>query len=124
MSSGSIKVAIVEDSDEERKALYYLINGTPGLTCVGIFASGEQALQQVPSLAPHVLLMDIGLPGISGIECIRILRKTAPSTRIMMLTVFADHDRIFQALRSGATGYLIKRTAPAKLLEAIQELHD
>jgi DNA-binding NarL/FixJ family response regulator len=118
-----IRVAIVEDCIDEREALFYLINGTAGFCCVGALSSGEEALAKLPPATPDVILMDIGLPGISGIDCIRAFRTSLPKARIMMLTVLADHDRIFQALRAGASGYLLKGTAPAKLLEAVQELH-
>jgi len=117
-------VALIEDSSPEREAITYLIAGTKGFQCLGAFPSAEAALAELPRLRPDVLLLDIGLPGMSGIECIQRVRELLPDTRILMLTVFEDHDRIFQALKAGATGYLLKKTAPAKLLEAIQELHD
>ena len=123
MNAQAIKVALVEDSPEEREALFYLLRGSPGFACVGAFSTGEEALETLPALAPDVVLMDIHLPGISGIECIRRLKSTLPATRVMMLTVFEDHDRIFESLRAGASGYLLKKTPPARLLEAVQELH-
>lgn len=123
MSHDSIKVALVEDNPDEREALSYILKGSPGFQCVGTFSTGEEALARIPGLCPNVVLMDIHLPGISGIECIRALKAKAPALRIMMLTVFEDHDRIFQSLRAGASGYLLKKTPPAKLLEAIEELH-
>jgi len=86
-------------------------------------ASGEEALERLPKAQVDVALMDIGLPGMSGIECIRALKVEIPQTQIMMLTVFEDDERIFQSLAAGATGYLIKKTPPAKLLEAITDLH-
>ena len=94
VDSISIKVALVEDSPAERQALSFLIQASSGFKFLGAFASGEEALAQLPCLAPDVVLMDIQLPGISGIECIRQLKDFLPSTRIMMLTVFEDHDRI------------------------------
>jgi DNA-binding NarL/FixJ family response regulator len=118
-----IKVAIVEDNREIREGLTLLINGSPDFQCVLACASAEAALIEIPRQQPDVVLMDIGLPGISGIECIRRLKELAPKTQMMMLTVFEDHDKIFQSLAVGASGYLIKRTPPAKVLEAIQELH-
>lgn len=114
---------MVEDSPDERDALFFLIKGSRGFACVGAFSNGEEALDKLPALAPDVVLMDIHLPGMSGIECIRRLKAILPSTRVTMLTVFEDHDRIFESLRAGASGYLVKKTPPAKLLEAIQELH-
>lgn len=119
----TIKVAIVEDNVETRESLFYLLRGSPGFACVGAFESGEEALKQVPGQRPDIVLMDIRLPGMSGIECVRKLKALLPTTRIMMLSVFEDHDRIFESLRAGANGYLLKKTPPAKLLEAIQELH-
>ncbi len=124
MSTGAIKVALVEDSKDEREALAYLIRATPGFVCVGAFGSGEEALERIPGLKPDVILMDIHLPGLSGIDCIGRIKEKLPSARIMMLTVFEDHERIFKSLAAGATGYLVKKTPPAKLLDAIQELHN
>ncbi len=123
MSTEQIKVALVEDSADERQALVLLINGSPGFSCVAAYANAEEALLGFKGLVPDVLLMDIHLPGMSGIECLRQLRARLPATRIMMLTAFEDHDRIFESLRAGASGYLIKNTPPARLLEAIAELH-
>jgi DNA-binding NarL/FixJ family response regulator len=120
----TIKVALVEDSREEREALGILLRDSPGFSCVGAFESGERALQELPKLFPHVILMDINLPGISGTDCILRLRPIMPATRILMLTVFEDHDRIFQSLRAGANGYLVKKTPPARLLEAIADAHE
>jgi DNA-binding NarL/FixJ family response regulator len=123
MNDQPIRVAIVEDSTDEREGLSYLLRGSPGFTWVGAFANGEEAVRELPNLSPDIVLMDIHLPGISGIECVRTLSEALPGTRILMLTVYEDHDRIFDSLRAGATGYLLKKTPPAKLLEAIQELH-
>jgi len=120
----TIKVALVEDSPDEREALFFLIKGSPGFACVGAYGTGEEALNKLPSLAPDVVLMDIHLPGISGIQCVWRVKTMLPATRIMMLSVFEDHDRIFESLRAGASGYLLKKTPPARLLEAIQELHE
>ena len=124
MNGQTIKVALVEDHPDEREALACLLRGTPGFACVGAFPCGEKALAALPALAPDVVLMDIHLPGLSGIECVMKLKAALPDTRIMMLTVYEDHDRIFESLRAGANGYLLKRTPPARLLEAIQELHE
>lgn len=124
VSASSIKVALVEDSPDEREALFFLLKGTSGFECLGAFKSAEEALAKIPALAPHVVLMDIHLPGMSGIDCIRELKKMLPKTRLMMLTVFEDHDHIFEALKAGADGYLIKKSPPAKLLEAVQQLHE
>ena len=118
-----INVAIVEDNPIIREGLTYLINTSPGFQCVGACATAESALEEIPRIQPDVVLMDIGLPGMSGIECIRQLKERSPKVQTMMLTVFEDAEKIFQSLAAGASGYLIKTTPPAKLLEAIQELH-
>ncbi|MEW6157217.1 MAG: response regulator transcription factor [Verrucomicrobiota bacterium] len=123
MSDNRVKVALVEDNPETRAALHLLINGSPGFACIAACISAEEALAHLPALRPDVILMDIQLPGMSGIECIRQLTLTLPEAQVMMLTVFEDHERIFQSLAAGATGYVLKKTPPAKLLEAIQELH-
>ena len=119
----TIQVAIVEDSVELREALQSLINGSPGFSCIAACGSAEEALAVIPRSPPDVVLMDIQLPAMSGIECIRRLKNLLPDLQIMMLTVFEDHDRIFQSLAAGASGYIVKKTPPAKLLEAINELH-
>jgi DNA-binding NarL/FixJ family response regulator len=118
-----IKVAIVEDGLEQREALRFLISASPGFACVGAFETAEDALATLPDLKPEVVLMDIQLPGMNGIECLQKLKVFLPAVRIMMLTVLEDHERIFQSLAAGATGYIVKTTPPAKLLEAIQDLH-
>ena len=104
--------------------MHYLLRGTPGFICVAALGTAEEALERLPVLKPEVVLLDIHLPGISGIDCIARLKRLLPETRVMMLTTFEDHDRIFDSLRRGANGYLLKKTPPAKLLEAITELHN
>ncbi len=118
-----IRVALVEDDRQVREGLQLLIDSSQTCRCVGTFASAEDALAGLPALAAEVVLMDIHLPGMSGIDCIRHLKSQQPKTQILMLTVFEDHDRIFQSLAAGASGYLLKQTPPDKLLEAIIELH-
>jgi DNA-binding NarL/FixJ family response regulator len=118
-----IRVALVEDDPQVREGLRSLLGASPGFRCVAACSSAEEALQRLPSLSPDVVLMDIHLPGMSGIECIRRLKQLQPTLQITMLTVFEDHDRIFQSLAAGASGYLLKQTPPAKLLEAIAELN-
>jgi DNA-binding NarL/FixJ family response regulator len=118
-----VRVALVEDDSEVRAGLELLLGASGYCRSVGGFASGEEALVALPDLKPDVVLMDINLPGMSGIECIRKLKTTQPQIQIMMLTVFEDHDRIFQSLSAGASGYLLKQTPPAKLLDAVLELH-
>jgi DNA-binding NarL/FixJ family response regulator len=119
-----VSVALVEDNSGLRESLSVLLSGTPGFKCVGAFCSAEAALEALPDLKPDVVLMDIHLPNMSGIVCVRRLKDQVPEIRILMLTVFADGDHIFQALMAGASGYLSKRTAPAELLKAIREVRD
>jgi DNA-binding NarL/FixJ family response regulator len=119
----SISVAIVDDNPEIRRNLSRYIGESPGFRCTCACASGEEALRQIPESPPDVVLMDIQMPGLSGIACTASLKKLLPSVPVMMLTVYEDNDAIFRALEAGASGYLLKRSAPAKLLEAIKELH-
>ncbi len=120
----SIKVAIVEDNDRIREGLCTLINGSDGFSCTAAFENGEEALRDIPKKRPDVVLMDIQLPKMSGIECLSQLKETDPNLQIMMLTVFEDDENIFRSLVAGATGYVLKRTPPAELLEAIRHLHE
>lgn len=117
-----VKVILVEDSPEEREAFQQIVRATEGLDCVGAFSTGEEAIAAIPALSPDVVLMDIGLPGMSGIDCIRTIKAERPAIHIMMLTVFENHDGIFQSLKAGASGYLLKKEAPRKLAESIREL--
>lgn len=121
--SPAIRVALVEDNDGLRESLGVLLNGSPGFRCAGAFASAEAALEGLPRLSPQVVLMDIHLPKMSGIRCVGLLRDRGLAARIVMLTIFADGEHIFQALKAGASGYLSKRTPPAELLKAIEEVH-
>jgi DNA-binding NarL/FixJ family response regulator len=116
-----IKTAVVEDMRDIRDGLTTLINFTEGFRCTGSYRSMEEALARLKDEVPDVLLSDIGLPGMSGIEGIRIIKERYPDMQILMLTVYDDDDRIFDALCAGASGYLLKRTPPAKLLENIRE---
>lgn len=122
-SAAPIRLAIVEDLDEERERLASLLAARPEFKCVAACATAEEALKTIPPLAPHIILMDIQLPGISGIDCVRRIKKVLPSTEVMMLTVFEDHERIFESLAAGATGYLLKKASPEDLCAAIKELH-
>lgn len=117
----SIRVAIVEDNRELREGLAHLIGATPGYTCVGSYGSCDQFFAASAQEAPEVVLMDIGLPGMSGIEGVKKLKESMPAVEVLMLTVFEDERRVFDSLCAGASGYLLKRTPPARLLEAIQE---
>src|SRR6185295_18931841 len=98
-----IKVAVVEDTEIIRDSMTMLINGTDGFTCIGVFGNAEDALAGIPSLCPDVVLMDIGLPGINGIECVRRLKPLCADTQYLMCTVFEDDENIFEALKAGAT---------------------
>lgn len=120
---GVLAVSIVEDDADIRANLAHLITRAPGFRLVGEYASAEETLSQLPAAAPDVVLMDINLPGLSGIECVRRLKPALPTTQIVILTVYEDSDQIFQSLRAGASGYLLKRTPAAKILESIREVH-
>ena len=117
-----IGVAIVEDQRETREGLSFLINNTPDFECRHVYASMEDALAGIGVDPPRVALVDIGLPGLNGIEGVRILRERHPSIAPVLLTVFKDDDRIFQAVCAGACGYLLKKTSPARLLDAVKEI--
>ena len=112
---------MVEDDRQLRETIASFIGRADGFSCVGSYASGEDALAEVPRVKPDVLLMDIGLPGLSGIECARVLKGSAPQTQIVMHTVYDEGDFLFDALKAGASGYLLKRTTGAGLLEALRE---
>ena len=116
-----LKVAIVEDVRSLRESFGLLIDGTPGFQCTASFRSMEEALDRISASLPDVLLADIGLPGMNGIDGIRLLKERYPELTVLMLTVYDDDDRIFDALCAGAIGYLLKKTPPARLLESIRE---
>lgn len=116
-----VKACIIEDRREIREGLAMLINATEGFRCTGRFRSMEEALAGIGRDLPDVALVDIGLPGMSGIDGIRILAERYPSLQSLMLTVYDDDDRIFDALCAGATGYLLKKTPPARILECLRE---
>lgn len=120
-SGGTLTVVVVEDQADIRRGLEVLINGTPGYRCIGAFGSMEEALRWMSGPCPRVALVDIGLPGMSGIEGIPLLRQKCPETTVLVLTVYNDDDRIFGAICAGASGYLLKKTPPAKLLECLKE---
>jgi DNA-binding NarL/FixJ family response regulator len=116
-----MKVAIIEDVRSLREGFWMLIDGTPGFHCTGSFRTMEEALDKIGFDLPDVALIDIGLPGMSGIEGTRLLKQRHPSLTVLMLTVYEDNDSIFDALCAGASGYLLKKTPPARLLESLQE---
>jgi DNA-binding NarL/FixJ family response regulator len=117
-----IKVAIIEDMREVREGLAMLINGTNGFSCVGSFRSMEDALAKLSRELPDIVLTDIGLPGMNGIDGIKILREQFPDLPCLALSVYDDDERIFAALCAGAIGYLLKNTQPARLLESLREV--
>jgi len=117
-----IIVAIIEDLREVREGLTALVNGTPGFRCSGGYRTVEDALRAIDRERPDVVLVDLGLPGLSGIEGIRIIKERYPETPTVVLTVYDDEDEIFNALCAGASGYLLKNTPPARLLECLQEV--
>jgi DNA-binding NarL/FixJ family response regulator len=118
-----ITVSIVEDNEQLRATLARVIGRAEGFRCVSHYPTAEAALQGLPKDPPDVVLMDINLPGINGVECVRQLKPLLPKTQVLMLTVYEDTDNIFNALAAGASGYLLKRTKTAELLEAIREVH-
>jgi len=119
-----IKVAIVEDNEKIRDGLAALINGSEGFQCMAAYETAEEALRRLPAYNPDVVLMDIQLPKMSGIECVARLKDYDATMQIMMLTVYEDDEKVFKSILAGATGYILKRTPPAELLEAIRELHE
>jgi DNA-binding NarL/FixJ family response regulator len=120
-TTSPIKVSIIEDRREIREGLSTLINFTDGFSCVGSFRSMEEALERIKHNVPDVVLSDIGLPGMDGIEGVGILKERYPHLTILMLSVYDDNERIFDALCAGATGYLLKKTPPAKLIESLKD---
>lgn len=124
MEANTIKVAIIEDRREIRDGLAMLISGTEGFKCTGSYRSMEDALTRIGAELPNVALCDIGLPGMSGIEGMRILKERFPHLLLLMLTVYDDDERIFDALCAGACGYLLKKTPPVKLLEGLRDAVD
>jgi DNA-binding NarL/FixJ family response regulator len=119
----AISVSIVEDNDQLRATLARVIGRAEGFQCLSHYPTAEAALEGLPKDRPNVVLMDINLPGINGVECVRRLKQAAPDILAVMLTVYEDTENIFNALAAGAAGYLLKRTKSAELLEAIREVH-
>jgi DNA-binding NarL/FixJ family response regulator len=117
-----LAVALVEDQRPLREGLAALVDGTPGYRVVGSYESMEAALEGLATARPEVMLLDIELPGMSGIDGVRVFKSRAPEVHVVMLTVFGDDDRVFEAICNGASGYLLKDTPPARLLDAIREL--
>lgn len=124
MQSRPIQVAIVEDDEEIRANLTHRIRENADFALLGSYGSAETALAELPMRRPDVVLMDINLPGMDGVECVRQLKAKMPAAQFIMLTVYEDNNRLFKSLMAGASGYLLKRTAPAKLMTAIKEAHE
>jgi DNA-binding NarL/FixJ family response regulator len=117
-----IKIAIVEDDAGLRDTFHQLFQSTPGFHVVATFGDGESALRGLPEKNPHLVLMDINLPGISGIDCLRKLKSVLPATKVIMVTVYDDNDNLFQSLVAGADGYLLKKSNRERLLESVREI--
>jgi DNA-binding NarL/FixJ family response regulator len=123
MAEPPIRVALVEDDAATREGLRWLVASTDGFRCVGAFPSVESALRGLEQGPADVLLLDIHLPGMSGAEAVPLLRRRHPRTQVVMLTVYSSEDIVFEALRNGACGYLLKKTPPAELMEAVRDAH-
>ncbi len=115
----NIRVALVDDNAAFRRGLKAVLGLTPGLACTGLYATAEEALRELPGTPPQVVLMDLNLPGKSGIECTREIKERLPGLEVVMLTIEEDGERIFAALRAGAAGYLLKIATPSEIIEAI-----
>lgn len=119
-----LQIIIVEDNEKVREGLKILLNGTDGFSCVGAYGDCESMLKEIQYLDPDIALMDIGLPGMSGIEGIKKLRKKNPDLIILVLTIHEEDDLVFEALCAGASGYLLKQTSPSHLIEALKEAEE
>lgn len=115
-------VAVIEDDSRLREQLVEILGTAQDIRCVGAYSSAEEALERIPGRVPDVVLMDIKLPGMSGIECVSRLKRITPNVQIIMVTIFEDSERIFRALKAGASGYLVKSGPPGQLLEAIRDV--
>ena len=120
----AIRVSVVEDDNRLRRRFTDLIDGAEGFTCWSSHATAEEAIERISAAPPDVVLIDIQLPGIDGIECVRRLKTAQPDLPLLMLTVFDDNERVFESLKAGARGYLVKRAHRDELLEAIATVHD
>ena len=118
-----IRVIIVEDDKEMREGLELIVSSNPLLECTATCSSGEEAMEKIPAIIPDIVLMDIHLPGISGIECVKKLKPAMAFTQFMMCTVYEDNENVFDSLCAGATGYLLKNSPPSKIAEAIIDLY-
>lgn len=119
----SITLAIVEDLDEVREGLKNFISLSTDFKILDTFKTAEEALYDIPKLRPDIVIMDINLPGMSGIECIKLIKDKSPDTQFMMFTVYENDEKVFEALKAGASGYLLKNTGLVQLIESLKELH-
>ena len=119
----SIAISIVEDQRDMRESLVEWLGNAPGLRCVGAHANAEEALRDIPGENPDVVLMDINLTGMNGIQCVARLKERLPKTQVLMLTTYAEGDMIFDSLRAGANGYLLKNMPRAELVSAVEQVH-
>jgi DNA-binding NarL/FixJ family response regulator len=119
-----ITVSIVEDNDKLRATLARVLNRAPGFECVSEYPNAEAALEDLPKIKPDIVLMDINLPGMNGVSCVRQLKAVMPEIQVIMLTAYEDTENIFEAIKAGANGYLLNREPSQKLLEAIKQCHD
>ncbi|MGM0589622.1 MAG: response regulator [Bacteroidota bacterium] len=119
-----IRISIVEDDDRIRNMFIILLEGAEGFRCVSAYPNAEDALADLPSKKPDIVLMDINLPGMNGIECVKKLKAEESDISVVMLTVYEDNERIFQSLQAGAVGYLLKSTSPSDILESLKDVND
>jgi DNA-binding NarL/FixJ family response regulator len=120
----SISIAIVEDLEAVRNGLKDFISLSTDFLVVGVFKTGEEALTELPDISPDIVIMDINLPGMNGIECIRRVKDKSPGTQFMMFTVYENDEKVFEALKAGASGYLLKNTGLLEIVESVKELHE
>src|SRR5436190_6316251 len=120
----SISIAIVEDLEAVRNGLKDFISLSTDFLVVGVFKTGEEALAELPKISPDIVIMDINLPGMNGIECIRRVKDKSPGTQFMMFTVYENDEKVFEALKAGASGYLLKNTGLLQIAESVKELHE
>jgi len=120
----SISLSIVEDLDEVREGLKQFISLNPEFKVLDTFKTAEEALYDIPRLQPDIVIMDINLPGMNGIECIKQIKTKVPRTQFMMFTVYENDEKVFEALKAGASGYLLKNTGLVQLIESLKELHN
>ncbi|TMI78825.1 MAG: response regulator transcription factor [Bacteroidetes bacterium] len=120
----SISIAIVEDLEAVRNGLKDFISLSTDFLVVGVFKTGEEALAELPHITPDIVIMDINLPGMNGIECIRRVKDKSPGTQFMMFTVYENDEKVFEALKAGASGYLLKNTGLLEIVESVKELHE